>query len=352
MLPLRLGGQSRARPARISVCLKVRQVHHGLLIPQGAQPGQRELAPGEIDTLPVQGLLQPLGSAPVPAFGQPVGRIAVATIVHKDGKLGIGDEARSQRIGLQIHPVAGALVVKRKAIARMANLAKPAGQHMPDQWLCGFRFGGHRLRRVVGRMHRIARQQVLDVGQQQLLVLLLVLQAQLHQRAQRRVVGQRGQQAQHACIHIRPIGQHLGQRRAREQPALWPRVAGAHTVVVGVEQHPKRWMKRRKAALVRLQHKGFKKPGGVGQMPFGRARVGHGLGAAVFGRQGRCQGHGVAPNVEVAGKQGIHGQTAPMQTVQGRACTTANQPCSSVQACARENPACASMVVNTPRGYL
>ena len=31
------------------------------------------------------------------------------------------------------------------------------------------------------------------------------------------------------------------------------------------------------------QNKGFEKPGGVGEMPFGRARIGHALEAEVFG---------------------------------------------------------------------
>ena len=193
---------------------------------------------------------------------------------------------------------------------------------------------------------------MLDVGHQQLLVLLLVLQAQLYQCAQCRILPRRGQKVQHARIHIGPVRQHLGQRGARDQTALRPRVAGADTVVIRVEQDPEGGRKRRKTRLVRLQHKGFKKPGGVGQMPFGRAGVGHGLGGAVFGRQGLHQPGGVAAHFGVAGNQRIHGQAALQQRVQGRACTTANQPRSSVHACAWEKPAWASMSVNTARGYL
>lgn len=68
---------------------------------------------------------------------------------------------------------------------------------------------------------------MLDVGHQQLLVLLLVLQAQLYQCAQCRILPRRGQKVQHARIHIGPVRQHLGQRGARDQTALRPRVAGA-----------------------------------------------------------------------------------------------------------------------------
>ena len=60
---------------------------------QGAEPCQGELVPPGTDTLPIQRRLQPLGNAPVPAFGQPMGRIAVTAIVHKGSKLGIGDKA-------------------------------------------------------------------------------------------------------------------------------------------------------------------------------------------------------------------------------------------------------------------
>ena len=33
------------------------------------------------------------------------------------------------------------------------------------------------------------------------------------------------------------------------------------------------------------QNKGFKKPGGMGEMPFGGARIGHALEAEIFGFQ-------------------------------------------------------------------
>jgi hypothetical protein len=99
-------------------------------------------------------------------------------------------------------------VVERKAFRVVADL---------DQAVtAGDEAQGHRRtridcrRRVVGRPQRIAPERMLDVGQQQLLVLLFVLQAQLHQRRQfgiRRAC----QSLAHGIIDVAPIGEHLVQ---------------------------------------------------------------------------------------------------------------------------------------------
>jgi len=160
----------------------------------------------------------------------------------------------------------------------------------------------HRLQVVVRREQRVARQQVLDVGNQQLLVLLFVVQAQRDQGQQPGVVCVAGQQALHALVHIGAVGQHLGQRGAREQAALRARVLGAHAVVVRIEQHAKRRVERCKRQFVRLQHKGLEEPGGVRQVPFGGAGVGHGLGAGVFRRQRGRQRHRALAHGGIVGR--------------------------------------------------
>jgi hypothetical protein len=66
------------------------------------------------------------------------------------------------------------------------------------------RAGPHR------RRERILEQRVLDVGQQQLLVLLLVGDAELDQRGMRRI----GQQRLHRLVDVRAPGGDLVERRA------------------------------------------------------------------------------------------------------------------------------------------
>ena len=71
------------------------------------------------------------------------------------------------------------------------------------------------------------------------------------------------------------------------------------------------------------QHHSFKKPGGVSQVPFGGAGIGHGLHALVFSAQGAGQVQGVLANsavmrrpcVSLGGhirvQTGLHGDTIP-----------------------------------------
>jgi hypothetical protein len=58
---------------------------------------------------------------------------------------------------------------------------------------------------------------VLDVGQQQLLVLLLVRDAELDQR---RCAGSAAAAA--SLVDVRAPGRDLGERRPRQHAAMWP----------------------------------------------------------------------------------------------------------------------------------
>ena len=264
--------------------------------------------PRPLHAVPVQRVIQTLCCPPIPTFRQPEHGVLVAPALHKGRKFSLGNKARGQCVRVQVRAMAWAFVVKRKAFAFMADFDEPSVERMPRQ-SCSHGRWHHIASRRIDREQRVARQQVLYVGEHQLLVLLLVLQAQLDQGTQRGIVRHVRQQARHAGIHIGPVGQHFMERGARKQPPLRARVLGPHTVVVRVEKHPERGRKRRKPGLVRFEHEGFKKPGGVGQVPFGGAGVRHGLRAAVLGRQGRRQCHRATAHGGVAGLQcvGCHG---------------------------------------------
>ena len=164
----------------------------------------------------------------------------------------------------------------RSRPGRRRNRSTPSGA------ACSFGSGGARR---VRRIQRALRQQVLDVGEDQFLVLLLVLQAEFEQRRQFLVVGVLGQQARDAAVDVGAVGAHFGHRRARQQPALGARMAVADAVVVGVEQDPERRMERLELRFQPFEDEGLEEPGGVRQVPLDRAGVGHRLGAAVFVRQ-------------------------------------------------------------------
>jgi hypothetical protein len=82
---------------------------------------QAELLPARsiFSLPPVPGVAQLLGLAPVPAFGQPPLRLAVAAIQHKAQKLAIVHGPRCNLRSLHIDTVPGHFIVKRKAAAAM-----------------------------------------------------------------------------------------------------------------------------------------------------------------------------------------------------------------------------------------
>ena len=126
------------------------------------------------------------------------------------------------------------------------------------------------------------------IGQQQFLVLLFMLQADLQQGGQVGVNLGIAQQHGHTFIDRRAIAQHLGQAGACDQAALRTRVLLAHALVAAVDEHAVGAVVRAKARLEALQHKGLEEPGHMGQMPFDGAGVGHGLHLAI-GLGQRCR---------------------------------------------------------------
>lgn len=53
----------------------------------------------------------------------------------------------------------------------------------------------------------------------------------------------------------------------------------------------------------------FKEPGGVGAMPFCRARIGHGLQALVFGTEGRGMSFGTRAHLRKAAPKSVIGKS-------------------------------------------
>jgi hypothetical protein len=103
------------------------------------------------------------------------------------------------------------LVVVTEAVADVADLGDPAREALPalGRRRC---VGGARGGLVVAGLQRILRQHVLDVGEHQLLVLLLVVQAQRDQEPNRLVPT--CDQSANGLVDVAPIGQHGRHGRA------------------------------------------------------------------------------------------------------------------------------------------
>lgn len=275
--------QAGAAPARIGIGFVQRNVGDRARRVQRLQAVQREFQPATVFLAPVQRLLYFAAADLVPALGQPQRRIAVAAGVDKFQVLAVRHQARGQLEGRDVLAVARQLVVEAEAGAAVADLGQAALEVQPAQR--PDRAGGRQRRIQVGRVQRILRQQVLQVGQDQLLVLLLVLHAEFHQHRQLAVLRRGRQQARDARVDVAAPRQHLVQAGPRQQAALGPRMLRADAVVIGIEQHPVGRVKRPPARLARLQDEGLEEPGGVRQVPLDRAGVGHRLRAAVLKRQ-------------------------------------------------------------------
>ena len=94
-----------------------------------------------------------------------------------------------------------------------------------------------------------------DVGQHQLLMLLLMLQAEFDQREQRRIGLvlnlQPFDQRQQRRIDMRAKAPHLGGGWPRQQPALRPRMARAERLVIGIEEKAEAFVEDAIAAAMR-----------------------------------------------------------------------------------------------------
>src|SRR3546814_2171886 len=103
----------------------------------------------------------------------------------------------------------------------------------------------------------MARKGMLDVGEDQLLVLLLMGEAEFKQRRKPRELRRIGafQQFGHGAVDMAAIaGDGLG-RRPADQAALGPRLPLAERLVIGIEQVVELRIEHRVARQIRLDRK-------------------------------------------------------------------------------------------------
>src|SRR5260221_9086504 len=198
---------------------------------------------------------------------------------------------------VQPDAVARGFVVETEFLAGVPDFAQTFFESNPARLACADL--RQRPLLLVGRLQRIAREQMLRIREDELLVLLLVMQAQFDQGAGLcgKAVG--GEQAEQGLVHMTAIREHFFETRARQEAPLRPRVAIADAVVVGVEQDPVLRRESSVTRLVRNQDESLEEPRRVREMPFHRTRVGHRLDRAILHRKRRGERARRAANREV-----------------------------------------------------
>ncbi len=168
-----------------------------------------------------------------PTVGQPQGGVPVAAVADELQEFGIRRRADRQLEGCEKHPMTRQLIVKREARALMPDLEQTAVEVLIGER----RSSARRARRMLreSRQQRIAREQVFDVGEQQFLVLLLVVQSECQYACELRGEALL-QKLEHSLVDPFPVSEYLLHGRARQQSAARAGVHRAYGVVIGVEE--------------------------------------------------------------------------------------------------------------------
>ena len=146
--------------------------------------------------VPVERPLDPIRLDPVPPFAEPQVRVAIAAVGDELPPFAIGDAAVGDGVRAEQGAVPRPLAIEGEAVARRANLDYPFAAGQPRQWLG--RMTGRGGAFAISRLERIFGEGREDVGQEQFLVLLLVLDADRDQRQRR--LGQVRQRRLHRVV--------------------------------------------------------------------------------------------------------------------------------------------------------
>ena len=223
MLPLALGGQARTLPAGVGVRLVEADVADRLVRIDVAHAGERPGPPAILlPAFPVKGrrptLLLDLG----PAVRQPEQRVAVAAVRHEFEVVAVGDQAVHQREAVEPRLVDRHLVVPAPAPLDVAELLQPSREGDPARGRRPLR-PRRRVRPVrLAQLGNVAAQDVLELGDQQLLVLLLVVDAGDDQEAEalQVLLGSRADQLLDPAVDRLAEAEDVLVGGARDQPAM------------------------------------------------------------------------------------------------------------------------------------
>ena len=279
--PFIFSWQTGATPARVCVCFVIADVANRSVGIEFLHPRQRELKPPTIVFVPIQGRVPGLRTNRIPTIWEPQFRPTITSIIHELQELGIRNQAGPKLEAPQQNFVARPFVVESKSSAAMTNLVNASFKVYPLQ--------RHTLSRNMRLAHaprpqRHRPQRILDIGQDEFLMLLLVIQAKLYEW--RCIFVCRFQVTQHRLIHVRAVGVNFIQAWSRHQAARTAIGMRSQLLVVGVEKLLVALIERFVTGDVCCKNEGLEKPGRMRKVPFSWAGIRHGLQHVIFCRIG------------------------------------------------------------------
>jgi hypothetical protein len=247
--------------------------------------------PDAVALFPVAGGLPALRLHRRPAIGKPNKWLAIAAGFHEGEPLAVGHAAVGETVRVEQHVVARSLVVVREAGAVVTDAADaPVETYELRLARTGDRL---RLRQwiAIGGAQRIGGEEAEDVGEQQLLVLLLVIDAELDQHGEGIgpfVDEALREETRQRLVDVGAIGAHLRRRRPRQEPTQAARLPFAFALVVRIEAVLEVGRELAIVGQVRLQDEALIEPSRMRKVPLRRASVVHWLHRLVLVAQ-RCR---------------------------------------------------------------
>ena len=160
----------------------------------------------------------------------------------------------------------------------------------------------HRQIQTIGGTQGVVGEVELDVGDEQFLMLLLVVQTDGQPLRDHRPVlpGAIADESLHGLVDVSTVGVDLRHGGSREQPALRARpIAGLGLLVVGIEQMVEALVEHAVTGQKGLEQKGLVEPGHMRQVPFRRAGLDPGLQPVVLHHQRLAQALGERSNAAI-----------------------------------------------------
>ncbi len=174
---------------------------------QSAQTRQAKVLPGALALDPVQRGLPPLFLFERPAFGEPKFWALVPIVFDKCPKFLIVHQSRSNFVRVQQDFVPGALIVEAKVQARVPNALNPLGAGVPVQGRHFARLSSGQITSI-GGVERILGKQMENIGQDQLLMLLFVVDPKFNDTQLVEAERSRLQALENRLVHRSPIFEH------------------------------------------------------------------------------------------------------------------------------------------------